>query len=226
MNPSGKATTKKLKEGRVYLEDTCKGYDSIISIRSTLSLYDFDSTQFRDRSISGKVWLRTISIPKRPTKRLFRYSISSSKEIGKKYRCNIIFTVEILFRNLLSKSIRFDHCSPNKLSSFKLHESNYIYAKFRIKLQQVLIYIEPVYMARVIYWTCFAIKRDCLITDATNSESTRPLIPSSRGQIPRNQPFTYVYTSSPFFYHPLKSTIRFLKISYLFPFRFHLWNGK
>lgn len=114
----------------------------------------------------------------------------------------------------------------NKLSSFKFHESNYIYAKFRIKLQQVLIYIEPVYMARVIYWTCFAIKRDCLITDATNSESTRPLIPSSRGQIPRNQPFTYVYTSSPFFYHPLKSTIRFLKISYLFPFRFHLWNGK
>lgn len=79
-------------------------------------------------------------------------------------------------------------------------------------------------MVRVIYWTCFAIKRDCLITDATNSESTRPLIPPSRGQIPRNQGFTR--SSLFFFYHRLKiSTIlhlsRFLKkISHLklFPF--------
>lgn len=113
----------------------------------------------------------------------------------------------------------------NKLSSFKLHESNYIYAKFRIKLQQVLIYIEPVYMARVIYWTCFAIKRDCLITDATNLESTRPLRPPEGRYHEINPLRIYIYTCSPFFYHRLKSTIRFLKISYLFPFRtncFHL----
>lgn len=75
-------------------------------------------------------------------------------------------------------------------------------------------------MVRVIYWTCFAIKRDCLITDATNSESTRPLIPPSRGQIPRNQGFTR--SSLFFFYHRLKiSTILHISI---FKKKSPIWN--
>lgn len=186
-------TTKRLEEGRVYWRTRVR--DTIISIRSTLSSYDFDSTQFRDR-ISLLLESFACASPhnlnsKKASKRVFRYhstydittffSISSIPHLEEN---NIIYITKILFRNLLSKSRSLLSLFPINWSL--LHELNYIYAKFRINYQ-LLIYIEPVYMVRVIYWTCFAIKRDCLITDATNSESTRPLIPSSRGQIPRNQ---------------------------------------
>lgn len=190
-------TTKRLEEGRVYWRTR---------VRDTTRLLAFDPRSLRTISIrhsfaivSLSCWKalpaprRTISTRKRRRNGYFdityditTYSSISSiphleENIGK---YNIIYITKILFRNLLSKSRSLLSLFPINWSL--LHELNYIYAKFRINYQ-LLIYIEPVYMVRVIYWTCFAIKRDCLITDATNSESTRPLIPSSRGQIPRNQ---------------------------------------